>query len=63
MVLPETVPLYVIASEPTAPKVMVLPLALPVMFSVPMDERSMVPLRDDPDSVQVRVKLPLKAPL
>jgi hypothetical protein len=54
---------YVIACDPTAPNVMVLPLTLPVMVSVPMDERSMEPLRADPDSVHMSVKVPLKEPL
>jgi hypothetical protein len=33
------------------------------MVSVPPGDRSMVPLRADPDCVHDRVKLPVKAPL
>jgi len=42
---------------------MVLPLTVPVRLSVPPGERVMLPLRLEPDSVQVSVKVPLKLPV
>jgi hypothetical protein len=42
---------------------MLLPLTVPVRVSVPPGERSMVPLSFDDDSCQVRVNVPLKAPV
>jgi hypothetical protein len=62
MALPETVPIYV--TPPTAPKLMALPATFPVMPRVLVgDERTMVPLKFDPDCFQLSVKVPLKTPL
>jgi hypothetical protein len=52
---------YVIGDEadPTVPNVIVLPFTVPWMSMVPPAfGRSIVPLKVDPDSVQVRVNVP-----
>lgn len=60
---PETDPEYVIACEPTVPKLIVPPLTLPLTSSVPDSEDSLiVPLRFDPDCCQSRTKVPWKVP-
>jgi hypothetical protein len=60
---PETDPEYVIACEPTVPKLIVPPLTLPLTSSVPDSEDSLiVPLRFDPDCCQSRKKVPWKVP-
>src|SRR3954453_16993073 len=50
------------AAEPTVPKVILEPLTVPVRFSVPDVERSMVPLKVDPVCCQLSLKVPVKAP-
>lgn len=41
---------------------MVLPVTVPLIFGLPPEERSIVPLTCDPDCSQVRVNVPVKAP-
>jgi hypothetical protein len=58
--LPEKVPEYVTAKEPTVPKVILPPLTVP--FSCPVVPRAgsaMVPFRLDPLCVHLTVKVPL----
>ena len=62
MLLPETVPVYV--TTPTAPKLMELPVTVPLMGSVSGgDDSTIVPLRLEPVCVQVRENVPLNGPL
>jgi hypothetical protein len=59
MELPETEPVYVMAAEPTVPKLMAPPCTVPVMLSVWGGAESLiVPLRFDPDCCQVSVNVP-----
>ena len=58
--LPDTVPLYVTASEPSVPKSIVLPLIVPWIGAVPDGaERVMMPVRVELDCCQVSLKVPL----
>jgi hypothetical protein len=52
--LPDTVPEYVIAAEPTVPKRMELPCTVPLMLVLAFGvaESLIVPVNRDPDSVQ-----------
>lgn len=62
LLLPETVPEYV--TTPTAPKLMPLPDAFPLISRVSGgDESLMVPLKADPVCVHVSVNVPLNGPL
>ena len=62
MLLPETVPVYV--TVPTAPKLMALPVTVPVMSSVFFgDERAIWPVRVDVAWFHVSWKVPLYTPL
>ena len=63
--LPDTEPLYVISCEPTVPKVIWSPCSEPLIGVswLPKPEILIVPLRFEPDVVQITVKVPLKAPL
>jgi hypothetical protein len=62
MLLPETVPVYV--TTPTAPKLMELPLTLPLICKLSGGDDSMiVPLRAPALWFQLRVNVPLKGPL
>jgi hypothetical protein len=64
MELPETVPEKVIITEPTVPKLMVLPRRVPSMLSVTGgSENTIVPVRCDPDCSQSRVIVCVAAPL
>lgn len=58
--LPETVPVYVIAVEPTVPKVIALPLTVPLMGRVLRGfEILIVPCRCVPDCRHVSANVPL----
>jgi len=60
--LPETVPVYV--TTPTAPKLIELPVTVPLMGSVSGgDESTIVPARVEPVCVHVRANVPLNGPL
>ena len=62
IVLPETVPVYV--TTPTAPKLIELPVTVPLMDSLSGGDDSMiVPLRLEPVCVHVRENVPLNGPL
>ena len=62
MLLPDTVPVYV--TTPTAPKLIALPLTLPLMCRLSGGEESMMLPISAPDvCVHVSVKLPLNGPL
>jgi hypothetical protein len=51
--LPDTVPEYVIAAEPTVPKWMLLPRRVPLTLVLELAVESLiVPLNRDPDCVQ-----------
>jgi hypothetical protein len=63
MVSPDTVPVYVMAVDPTVPNVIALPLTVPVRCTVPPGDRWIVPLSFPDDSVQVRTNVPEKLPL
>jgi hypothetical protein len=63
IVLPDTVPVYVTAAAPTVPKVIALPVTVPVRGSVPEVDRLIVPLSFPDDSVHVSAKVPVKAPV
>lgn len=59
MELPETVPVYVIASEPTVPNRIVLPDSTPLMLSVDGGVESVIfPLTLDPDCTQTSLNVP-----
>jgi hypothetical protein len=60
---PETDPEYVIACEPTVPKLIVSPFTVPLISRLPDPEDSLiVPLRFDPDCCQSRTNVPWKVP-
>ena len=59
MVLPDTVPVYVMTVEPTVPNVMTLPFTVPVRGIVPAVDRLIVPLSFPDDSVHVSSKVPV----
>lgn len=60
---PVTTPVYVIAEEPTVPKLIVLPATTPLIWRVPgVVESMMVPVSVEPDCVHVSVNVPWKAP-
>src|SRR6202140_3604581 len=62
MLLPETVPVYV--TTPTAPKLIELPVTVPLMFRLSGGDVSMmVPSSAPVVCVHVSVKLPLNGPL
>lgn len=62
MLFPDTVPVYV--TTPTAPKLIVLPVRLPVMATLSGGDDSMiVPSTAEPVSVHVSVNVPLKGPV
>ena len=62
ILLPETVPVYV--TTPTAPKLIELPVTVPLMDSLSGGDDSMiVPLRLEPVCVHVRENVPLNSPL
>jgi hypothetical protein len=63
MVSPETVPVYVIAVEPTVPNVIALPFTVPCRGTVPPVDKSIVPLNFPDDSIQVSENVPVNAPL
>ena len=51
------------AVEPTVPKLIVLPLTVPVRVSVPDVDRLIVPASFPDDSTHVRLNVPVYAPL
>ena len=58
LLLPDSVPVYV--TVPTAPKLMALPDTVPVIPRVLAgDERTMFPVKVEPDWVHMSVKVPL----
>ncbi len=62
MLFPDTVPVYL--TTPTAPKLIVLPVRLPVMATLSGGDDSMiVPSTAEPVSVHVSVNVPLKGPV
>ena len=62
ILLPKTVPMYV--TTPTAPKLIELPVTVPLMGSLSGGDDSMiVPLRLEPVCVHVSENVPLKTPL
>jgi hypothetical protein len=61
--LPDTVPEYVIAVDPTVPNEILEPFTCPLTGTVPAVDRSIVPLSVEAFCVQVRWKVPLNAPL
>ena len=48
---------------PIVPNLIELPFTVPFTFVVPAVESLIVPLRVDPDCVQLRTNVPLKVPL
>jgi hypothetical protein len=62
MLEPLTEPVYVIAVEPTVPKLILSPETEPLIGTVPAVLKSIVPDKVEPDCVHVRVKVPVNAP-
>ena len=63
--VPEKLPVYRIACDPTVPKVILLPCTVPVTLVVPLpsDETRILPLSFEPACCHVSEKVPLNAPV